>query len=127
MLIQSTNDGTEIRYYYDNLGQLIREENEQLGKIFVYTYDKAGNITSKTTYIIPEEEGASAELESVVNYGYSMGAWGDQLTEYNGNAISYDGIGNPLTYHNGAQFTWLGRKNRSRDRGVTLFSCSCCY
>ena len=39
--------------------------------------------------------------------------WGDQLTKYNGYNITYDEIGNPLTYYNGLSytFTWkIGRQ-----------------
>ena len=32
--------------------------------------------------------------------------WKDLLTSYDGNAITYDTIGNPLTYHDGTTFTW---------------------
>lgn len=34
----------------DDLGQLIREDNRALNKSYVYTYDYAGNITSKKEY-----------------------------------------------------------------------------
>ena len=36
---------------------------------------------------------------------------GDQLISFNGNSITYDGSGNPLTYHNGVPYTfeWLGK------------------
>ena len=38
--------------------------------------------------------------------------WGDLLTSYNGVAITYDEIGNPLSYYNGENytFTWNGRR-----------------
>lgn len=32
------------------------------------------------------------------------------LTAYNGNAITYDTIGNPINYYNGTQFSWWGRQ-----------------
>ena len=32
------------------------------------------------------------------NYTYANSEWGDQLTGYNGNSITYDDIGNPITY-----------------------------
>ena len=48
---------------------------------------------------------------TVVNYTYGNTNWKDLLTAYNGNAITYDAIGNPLTYYNGTTFTWeRGRK-----------------
>ena len=37
-------------------------------------------------------------------------AWGDQLTAYNGQAITYDANGNPISYYNGATFEWQGRQ-----------------
>ena len=37
--------------------------------------------------------------------------WGDKLTSYNGETITYDEIGNPLSYRDGMTMTWLnGRK-----------------
>ena len=37
--------------------------------------------------------------------------WGDKLTRYNGETITYDEIGNPLSYRDGMEMTWLnGRK-----------------
>ena len=36
-------------------------------------------------------------------------SWKDQLTAFNGNTITYDAIGNPLTY-DGATYTWQGRR-----------------
>ena len=43
-------------------------------------------------------------------YVYSTGTWGDLLTSYNGGSITYDSIGNPLSYYNGNNFTWEGRR-----------------
>ncbi|MFR2213462.1 MAG: hypothetical protein ACLS61_06380 [Ruminococcus sp.] len=37
---------------------------------------------------------------------YDNNQWADQMTSFNGNTISYDGVGNPLTYINGEKFTW---------------------
>ena len=37
--------------------------------------------------------------------------WGDKLTRYNGETITYDEIGNPLSYRDGMEMSWLnGRK-----------------
>ena len=47
---------------------------------------------------------------SVINYGYGNENWGDQLTSYNSQAITYDNIGNPLSYYNGYTFEWVGRQ-----------------
>ena len=48
-----------------------------------------------------------AELTGeTVTYGYGDSEWKDLLTAYNGQAITYDEIGNPLSYKNGFTFTW---------------------
>ena len=39
-------------------------------------------------------------------YGYTDANWKDKLTSYNGQTITYDEIGNPLTYRDGIAFTW---------------------
>jgi len=39
-------------------------------------------------------------------YTYGNPLWKDQLTAYNGQTITYDKIGNPLTYRDGITFTW---------------------
>ena len=46
---------------------------------------------------------------TTANYGYSTSAWGDLLTSYGGSSITYDAIGNPLSYR-GKTFTWEGRR-----------------
>jgi len=40
-------------------------------------------------------------------YPHGNTNWGDQLTSYNGTAITYDGIGNPLSYYNGSVFSQI--------------------
>ena len=36
-------------------------------------------------------------------------SWGDLLTNYNGKAITYDAIGNPLNWRNAFMLEWYGR------------------
>ena len=45
-------------------------------------------------------------------YTYGDSEWKDLLTAYNGHAITYDAIGNPLTYYNGADYTMTWRQGR---------------
>ncbi|WDU83321.1 RHS repeat-associated core domain-containing protein [Caloramator sp. Dgby_cultured_2] len=48
-----------------------------------------------------------------ITYTYDDSNWKDKLTSYDGKAITYDEIGNPLTY-NGYTFTWEeGRQLKS--------------
>ncbi len=115
---------TQIRYVYDNLGQLVREDNGLLNQTYLYTYDKAGNITSKKTYALTAAGTTPTNPTATVTYGYSAGTWGDMLTSYNGNGISYDAIGNPGTYNNGTiyYFAWDGRSLKNAAKGTQNFA-----
>ena len=50
--ITNASGVVQNKYYYDDIGQLIREDNKALGKTYVYTYDNAGNRTSCVEYNI---------------------------------------------------------------------------
>ncbi|MBO5111334.1 MAG: RHS repeat-associated core domain-containing protein [Clostridia bacterium] len=106
------------QYKYDDMGQLTREDNPYLGKTYTYTYDNAGNRTSKKTYAYTT--GTLGTATSTQTYTYSTGAWGDQLSGY-----TYDEIGNP-SYYNGYALTWSGRAlvemNRNYGQSVTSFT-----
>ena len=54
-------------------------------------------------------------------YTYGDSSWADLLTKYNGKAITYDGIGNMLTY-NGSTYTWMGRELRKITNGSNTYS-----
>ena len=45
-----------------------------------------------------------------IQYGYAETGWKDLMTSYNGQSITYDEIGNPLTYRDGMTMTWKGRQ-----------------
>jgi RHS repeat-associated protein len=100
-----TQGSTVIAYVYDDLGQVVRENNARDNKTIIYDYDLAGNILSRTTY--PYTTGSVDGLTplSTLTYTYGKSVWKDQLTAFNGNAITYDDLGNPLSY-NGMTFTW---------------------
>ena len=83
-------------YVYDSLGQLVRENSVDENKTRVYNYDNGGNITSINEYAY-----TTGEVGSIINtkeYGYTDTNWKDKLTSYDGQAITYDEIGNPLNY-----------------------------
>ena len=107
--ITSVTDGENItRYSYDNMGQLIREDNPYSQKTCVYAYDSCGNILSRTEYGYTDDENPAGGTVAV--YEYNNAAWGDQLTAWNGESITYDAIGNPLLYR-GRSLTWTqGRR-----------------
>jgi len=107
--ITSVTDGENVtRYSYDNMGQLIREDNPYSQKTCVYAYDSCGNILSRTEYGYTDDETPAGG--TVTAYEYNNAAWGDQLTSWNGESITYDAIGNPLSYR-GRSLTWTqGRR-----------------
>ena len=51
-----------------------------------------------------------------MRYTYGNNEWPDQLTTYNGQTITYDNSGNPLSYVNGLEFTW----SRGRDSHIYI-------
>ncbi|MBR5786367.1 MAG: DNRLRE domain-containing protein [Clostridia bacterium] len=103
----STGTTYNTYYQYDSQNQLIREDNERQGVTYTYTYDRGGNLLQKKCYSY-----TTGNLPSTPNqqyeytYGGATATWQDQLTGYNGETITYDGVGNPLTYRGGMEFTW---------------------
>src|SRR5699024_8916845 len=93
-------NGTElVSYQYDGLGQLIRENDKKSNKSVVYSYDQGGNILSRKQY--PYTTGALGSNVDEKKYQYDNTNWKDLLTSYDGQAITYDEIGNPLQYRDG--------------------------
>ena len=115
------NTGASIEYMYDDLGQLVREDNERLGETYVYTYDNAGNILFKYVYDYTMAANPTG-FTSKIQYVYGNAQWGDLLTYYNGQNIAYDEIGNPLKYYNGYRFTWNGRQMKTAFVGTATFA-----
>ena len=119
--IVSISDGNKtISYAYDLLGQLIRANDPYdttagaAGTTWLYTYDLGGNIQSKAAYAFTTGSVGAAVKTNTYSYGDSN--WKDKLTAFNGNAISYDEIGNPL--NDGTwTYTWAkGRQLQSMSR-----------
>ena len=90
-------------YVYDGIGRLIRENNPTLDKTIVWTYDVGGNIVSRTEHAYTTGTVGSATATNVYTYGNSN--WKDRLTSFNGQAITYDNAGNPVSYK-GKSFVW---------------------
>ena len=103
------SDGNEVRYVYDDIGQLIREDSELFNATYVYDYDTAGNRISRKTYNLTAAGATLPSVKSTKTYSYSTSEWGDLLTSYIGTAITYDSIGNPTSYR-GYNFSWTGRR-----------------
>ena len=106
-------------YRYDRFNQLIQEERD--GKTWFYQYDTVGNLLWVKTFdksYDDYEEAASAVsykpelLLGTDTYTYGDSEWQDLLTAFNGRSITYDAIGNPLTYYNGTDYTMTWEQGR---------------
>ncbi len=79
-----------------------------------YAYDEFGNITDVT-----RTDSSGKVTKNRYVYSDKTG-WQDLLTSYNGHTITYDEIGNPLSYYNGKNysFEWeAGRRLHSSASG----------
>lgn len=111
------NGETLAEYTYDDQSQLISETLPLNNLEYSYSYDTGGNIRSVTK----TEDGITATR----TYTYGDSNWSDLLTAIDGHSITYDTIGNPLTYYNGEDwnFTWEeGRNLKSAQSGSTAIS-----
>ena len=80
-----------------------------------YEYDTRGNILSKVYSL-------DGETVDTVTYSYTDSVWKDRLTSFDGTAITYDQIGNPLNWTNGETLSWQhGRQLASYSKdGMTI-------
>ena len=85
---------------------------------FEHTYDGGGLLARKEYAYTTGELGG---VMNTVSYGYS-GSWKDLLTSYNGTAISYDTIGNPLTWRGGLSFISIHKIETVENRVREIFN-----
>ena len=99
-IVQENRNGKVTTYTYDALGQLIRVNDPddptagEGGTTWLYEYDRGGNILSKSYYSYTT--GTPGVAHDTILYSYTDSNWKDKLTAYDGQAITYDAIGNPL-------------------------------
>ena len=116
--ITEVDDSVEgiTQYTYDALGQLVTETVN--GITTKFEYDNYGNIKAKG---VVDETGEIAEATKIT-YAYGDEHWHDLLTAYNGQSITYDAQGNPLSYL-GHTLTWeKGRQLKSFDGNIYTYN-----
>ena len=84
---------------------LIRADDLAKNCTEVYNYDNGGNILSTTVYPLTWGSLSGVTATKTTNYTYGDSNWKDKLTAYGDTPITYDAIGNPLTYR-GYTLTW---------------------
>ena len=103
-IISIDQDEKKTRYFYDSCNRLIREDNPDFKKTYIYQYDKAGNLLLKKEY---GYHMASSELQEepiVTEYVYDCENR-DRLISFQGKECCYDKMGRPTTYK-GDKFVW---------------------
>ena len=104
-------DNTYMAYAYDKLGQMQYATdyaaNGTAQARYYYYYDNGGNLTR---WQERDSTGQTVLKEHVYTYGDAN--WKDLLTAYDGQSITYDGSGNPLSYYNGQRYTMTWRNGR---------------
>ncbi len=112
------NGKLAAKYTYDKLNRLIREDNKQLKKTTLFTYDNNGNILSKREFAFTLKE--TEKLEELNETQYSQYAYnGDRLMSLNSENFVYDVLGNPTTYRNNTLVWEKGRQ--LKQYGTTTF------
>lgn len=71
----------------------------------MYNYDNGGNILSTKVYPLTWGSLSGVTATKTTNYTYGDSNWKDKLTAYGSTQLTYDAIGNPLTYR-GFTLTW---------------------
>ena len=94
------------KYTYDSLNEL-KEEYDYVNKFYInYSYDGAGNLQNKYEQVLDPNYGYPTGTQHGNTYEYTDTSWEDKLTKINGNNITYDANGNPLSYRDGMSFEW---------------------
>ncbi|MFF2878151.1 DNRLRE domain-containing protein [Gottfriedia sp. NPDC057991] len=118
-----TENGKTITYSYNELSELLREDNNVAGQTVVYTYDVGGNHKTKNVYDYTDPAQSPTNPTKTYTYHYDDKDWHDLLTSidtttYNGGTpttvtsqVQYDAnlVGNPTSY-DGNTLTWTWGK-----------------
>ena len=107
--IQKLVDGKYIdqNYYeYDSFNQLTFERDYVNEISHRYYYDEGGNLWNETINSFAGSTNGAPTSSRQISYGYNDSNWTDKMTGYNGQTITYDEIGNPLSYRDGMTMTW---------------------
>lgn len=92
------------QYEYDKLSRLNRENNQLMNRSYRCVYNSNGNISFKKEYAYTT---GTLPATPLVNHTYSYsGAYPSRLISFDGQTITYDNVGNPITYR-GKTLTWV--------------------
>jgi len=109
------NGRLSVRYSYDGLDRIVREDNVRLNRSTTFDYDTNGNIRTKNTYPLSDPIDLISGEE--IRYDYAKTGNRDRLTTFNGEACEYDLLGNPIIYRNN-ELKWENLKDLTRYNDV---------
>ena len=92
------NNELVVRYEYDDVNRLVREDNKKLNKTITYSYDKGGNIENKAEYPFTLEELSTYNKLDNHLYTYASDSNKDMLINYDGLTFEYDALFRPTLY-----------------------------
>ncbi len=105
------NGALAVRYEYDSIDRLTREDNKKLGTTVLFAYDNCGNIISRrqTSFTLKTNVEECEFTETLYSYD------GDELLSFGAEMCEYDEIGNPKIYR-GKTVAWeKGRQMAAYD------------
>ncbi len=111
-----TTKGT-IRYRYDRLGRISREDNPILGKTFLWSYDAAGNVRWRKECAYTTANNPTGTTD--ISYSYAGSGWKDRLMTYGDQKFEYDLMGRPTLYR-GMTAEWNGNGTLKSFNGTTF-------
>ena len=88
---------------YQHNGNHILSQTDARGKTVTHDIDENTDLTRAVTDPNGQQvqyahtTGEPGEVQQTISYEYGDGNWKDKLTAFNGQAITYDAIGNPIT------------------------------
>ena len=100
-------DGNEViillhTYTYDGLNQLIRHDDAEAQKTYSYYYV---NGVLRNSYVYPYSTDELASTVEDYDFRFYVNGWRDQMAYFNDKPITYDEIGNVISY-NGYTYDW---------------------
>ena len=110
-------------FRYDSLNQL-EDANDYFQDVyFYYTYDGSGNIEQVCKRNLAPVGKYPIGSPEYNEYEYADSDWKDKLTSYDGDSITYDNIGNPMSYRDGMIMQWQnGRELASITKNTISYS-----
>ena len=100
----NNNIAFQNQYEYDKLSRLSRENNQLMNRSYRCVYNSNGNISFKNEYAYTTGTLPSTPLVAH-SYSYSS-TYPSRLISFDGQTITYDTVGNPITYR-GKSLSWI--------------------